>query len=88
MTWTHLFTTNLNNDYRPFISEFLSNNNKNDNIIFLFLGPTNYIKHPFFIDDDIFSLDIKRRIDNVNIQIDFDREAEVINKFIKNFLAI
>jgi hypothetical protein len=88
MTWTHLFTSNLDNNYIPYISRFLNNNGKNKNSLFVFLGPTNYIKHPFYIDDKLFSLDIKRRIDNVNIQIDFLREVKIIIEFIKKYLSI
>ena len=86
MSWTHLFTSN--NNYVPYISRFLNNNSKNENILFLFLGPTNYIKNKFYINSDLFSLDIKRRIDNVNIQIDFDMEVKIIVEFIKNHLSI
>ena len=84
LTWTNLFTEHSNNDYRPYISQFLNNNNKqNDlNMTFLFLGPTNYIKDEYYIDYDIFSLDIKRRIDNVNVQIDFFKEAPRIVYFL------
>ena len=92
MTWTHLFTNNFdrnfNNNYIPYISRFLNNNSKNENILFVFLGPTNYIKNPFYIDDDLFSLKINRRIDNVNVQIDFIREANLLVNFIKNYLSI
>ena len=36
------------------------------------------------IDDTVFNLNIKRRIDNVNIQIDFDREKLKFVDFIEN----
>jgi len=86
MTWTHLFTST--NNYIPFISRFLSNNSKNSNIFFVFLGPRHYIKDPYYIDDDLFSLKINRQINNVNVQIDFIREANLLVNFIKNYLSI
>jgi len=84
MTWTNLFTIHDNNDYKPFITRFLSNNNKNDKIIFIFLGPTNYIVDNFYINDSLFNLNITRKTDNVNNKIDFGRESNLILDFIRN----
>lgn len=82
MTWTNLFTIHKQNDYSPYILDFLSNNN-DEKQNYIFLGPKNYVKHKYYIDDNFFSLDIKRRIDNVNIQIDSDRESLSIINYIK-----
>ena len=83
MTWSNLFTIHKNQDYKPYIRKFLSNNN-NSNRRFIFLGPPNYVNDPYYIDDTVFNLNIKRRIDNINIQIDFDREKLKIVDFIYN----
>lgn len=87
MTWSNLFTIHNDNNYKLFINNFLSNN-KNDDMIFIFLGPRQYISNHFYIDDDYFKLDIIRRPDNVNIQIDFTREHDIIINFIKNNFVI
>lgn len=83
-TWTNLFTIHLNNDYSDYIKHFLSNNNSNEK--YIFLGPKNYIKDDYYIDDDFFDLNIQRRINNVNIQIDFAREGDKIINFINTLL--
>jgi hypothetical protein len=84
LTWTNLFTIHPNNDYRNYIYKFLSNNHNNDPTIkFIFLGPTNYIQDNYYIHDEHFDLNIQRRIDNVNIQIDFIREKDIIFKFLQ-----
>jgi hypothetical protein len=81
MTWTNLFTIHTNNDYKPYISRFLSNN-KDENNKYIFLGPTNYIANPYYINDSVFYTNINRKIDNVNNQINFQREASKIMEYI------
>ena len=47
--------------------------------------PLKYVEHNYYINDKIFDLNIQRRIDNVNIQINFIREKiEIINFINKN----
>lgn len=81
MTWANLFTIHANNDYKPYISRFLSNN-KEENNKFIFLGPENYMDEPYYIHDNMFALNVNRRIDNVNTQIDFVRETIKIMEYI------
>jgi hypothetical protein len=83
LTWTNLFTIHPNNDYRDYIYKFLNNNNNDPTQKFVFLGPTNYIHDNYYIHDDHFDLNIQRRIDNVNIQIDSDRERDKILTFLQ-----
>ena len=83
LTWTNLFTIHPNNDYREYIYRFLSNNYKDSNIKFIFLGPTNYIQDNYYINDDYFNLNIQRRNDNVNTQIDSTREGNIILNFLQ-----
>ena len=63
------------------ISRFLSNN-KEENNKFIFLGPENYMDEPYYIHDNMFALNVNRRIDNVNTQIDFVRESIKIMEYI------
>jgi hypothetical protein len=84
LTWTNLFTIHINNDYRDYIKHFLSNNDNDCNQKYIFLGPTNYIQDNYYIHDDLFNLNIERRIDNVNIQIDFHRERDIICNFLNS----
>ena len=84
MTWGNLFTIHKNNDYKPYILKFLSNN-IDEQQKYIFLGPEKYVEHNYYINDKIFDLNIQRRIDNVNIQINFIREKiEIINFINKN----
>ena len=84
MTWANLFTIHKNNDYKPYILKFLSNN-IDEQQKYIFLGPEKYVEHNYYINDKIFDLNIQRRIDNVNIQINFIREKiEIINFINKN----
>lgn len=80
MTWTNLFTTHINNDYTPYILLFLNNNDGQHK--YIFLGPQNLITHDYYINDNAFKLNIIRRSDNVNTQINFTREAYEICNFI------
>ena len=82
MTWHNLFTKQNNDNYRDFIDEYLKDNT-NEKIISLFAGPPKYINNKNYIQDDFFNLIIHRRIDNVNINIDFYKERDIIENFIK-----
>lgn len=82
MTYTNLFLKH--NNYIEYINNFLSNNGNDENIIYLFLGPKlNGITHNNYIITDHMSKNIERRPDNVNIQIDFERESDILVKYIK-----
>lgn len=82
MTYTNMFL--VHNNYIEFINDFLSNNGNDENIIYLFLGPKlNGITHNNYIITDHMSKNIYRRRDNVNIQIDFERESDILVKYIK-----
>jgi uncharacterized protein (DUF1919 family) len=83
MTFTNFFTVHENDDYKPYINRFLSNNDKNKNIFFLFVGPQDYVNHDLYVHVDYYNLNIKRRIDNVNVEIDFDKDADTILNFFK-----
>jgi hypothetical protein len=81
MTYTNMFL--VHNNYIEFINDFLSNNGNDENIIYLFLGPKlNGITHNNYIITDHMSKNIDRRQDNVNIQIDFERESDILVKYI------
>jgi hypothetical protein len=83
MTYTHLFLKH--NNYIEYINNFLSNNGNDENIIYLFLGPKlNGITHNNYIITNHMSGNIRRRQDNVNIQIDFGRESDILVNYIKN----
>ena len=81
MTYTQLFLKH--NNYIEYINNFLSNNGNDENIIFLFLGhKLNGITHENYIITNHMSENIHRRQNNVNIQIDFGRESEIIVEYI------
>jgi hypothetical protein len=82
LSWTNIFI--VHDDYKSYIYIFLRNNYDNSNMKYIFLGPRNYIEDKYYIHDDIYDLNITRRIDNVNIQIDFARDAFIISNFLKN----
>ena len=83
LTYSTLFIKQSNDDYKQIITNFLNNNKIDININFIFLGPINYIKNDYYISDDFFNPNIVRRIDNVNIQIDFCRESSIILNHLK-----
>jgi hypothetical protein len=65
----------------PFILKFLINK---ENIVNLFCGPVNLIDNKYYINHNMFETNIIRRLDNVNIKIDFEAERDLIVSFLKD----
>ena len=85
MTWNALFLKH--NNYLLYINKFLENNDKNPNIIFIFLGPKlDLIRGKHYIVDNNMNVNIKRRPNNVNINLNFVRESKIIVEYIKKYL--
>lgn len=74
------------NNYVNFINTFLNNNDNEPNVFYLFLGPKlEGITGKHYIIDNYFNKKITRRKDdNVNIQINFDREVILFKEYIIN----
>lgn len=69
-----------------FINKFLKNNDKTNNIFYLFLGPKldGITEKHYIIDNHMNKNIIRRKDDNVNVQINFDREVTIFKNYIIN----
>ena len=81
MTYTTLFLKH--NNYVDYINNFLKNNDNDNNIIFLFVGPIlEGITEKHYIIANYMNKNIIRHKNNVNIQLDFDKDSVIIVDYI------
>ena len=81
MTYTTLFLKHDN--YVDYINDFLKNNDNDNNMIFLFAGPKlEGITEKHYIVTDYMNQNIIRHKNNVNVELNFDKDSTIISDYI------
>ena len=86
MTYTNMFL--IHDNPVSFINNFLENNDKDEKIIYLFLGPKlKGCNHKNYITCSHMSLNIERKKNNVSKNVNFGLDSNIITNYIKqNFI--